>query len=334
MKRLIISDLHLTDKPLDVYRWGIFKWLKKVILENKVDRLYILGDLTHRKNHHSSFLVNRIVHELFDISKHIEIIILKGNHDYVDEDEPFYHFLSVYPNIHFYKDIYFQDKELFLPHTNRDLDKWNTYNFDDYDFVYLHQALIWAKLENKYSLKEGLDIQDFKDFKDTMFISGDIHKPQVMGDNFIYTGSPYPINFGDDFTGRALLIDDKNNIKEIPYETIKKHKINIRKIKELDDYELTKDDQVNIEVNLLKSELHEFFQYKKQIKEYCKEKQVYLHSVTMKIIEGRRRLKKKISNGIKKDAINDDETLSNYCKTEELGQTYLDIGNEIIGGSA
>ena len=55
MLTLLTSDLHLTDRPNDAYRWDFLsKWLWGI----RFDSLVILGDLTEEKDCHSSVLVN------------------------------------------------------------------------------------------------------------------------------------------------------------------------------------------------------------------------------------------------------------------------------------
>ncbi len=49
MKILFISDLHLTDAPLDAYRFEFLSWLLQKLKELKPDYLFILGDVTHEK---------------------------------------------------------------------------------------------------------------------------------------------------------------------------------------------------------------------------------------------------------------------------------------------
>jgi UDP-2,3-diacylglucosamine pyrophosphatase LpxH len=57
MKAIITSDLHLTDRPQDEYRWGIFPWLVNQSKELEVENLFILGDLTDFKDKHSAKII-------------------------------------------------------------------------------------------------------------------------------------------------------------------------------------------------------------------------------------------------------------------------------------
>ncbi|HWY34909.1 MAG TPA: hypothetical protein VNX68_09695, partial [Nitrosopumilaceae archaeon] len=69
MSILITSDLHLTDKDRDEYRWGLFPWLKQQIISYKPTTLLFLGDTTDAKDRHSAKLTNRIVDCFTDLAK-------------------------------------------------------------------------------------------------------------------------------------------------------------------------------------------------------------------------------------------------------------------------
>ena len=96
---IITSDLHLTDRARDEYRWELFPWLIELVEETGSDEVLILGDLTDAKNNHSAELVNRMVKELTNLPAHV--YVLKGNHDYVDPDQPFFGFLNEIPGVRF-----------------------------------------------------------------------------------------------------------------------------------------------------------------------------------------------------------------------------------------
>ncbi|RPI87194.1 MAG: hypothetical protein EHM40_23155, partial [Chloroflexi bacterium] len=82
MTWLVTSDLHLTDRPRDAHRFGLFKWLAKKQRKHGVKATFILGDITDKKDNHSSALVNRVVNELTQLEP--PVYVLKGNHDFID----------------------------------------------------------------------------------------------------------------------------------------------------------------------------------------------------------------------------------------------------------
>src|SRR5271170_7219973 len=93
---LITSDIHLTDNHRDDYRWKLFPFLAEQIEKHNVHYLLCLGDVTETKDGHKSSLVNRVVDEfkwLVDTYK-IQLFILKGNHDFIDPNLPYFRFLD------------------------------------------------------------------------------------------------------------------------------------------------------------------------------------------------------------------------------------------------
>ena len=83
---ILITDLHLTEKQEDQYRFNIFPWLVTRHSKDKSIRaVFILGDLTDRKDNHSAWFVNKIVSSLRALTAHFDdVFILKGNHDAAD----------------------------------------------------------------------------------------------------------------------------------------------------------------------------------------------------------------------------------------------------------
>ena len=227
---LLISDLHLTSKPSDEYRWGIFPWLRSTLCKKSgIQSLVILGDLTDSKDFHGSLLVNRIVNELLSLTPLVQqIYILKGNHDYLKPtDPPFFSFLGHHEKITYIDTPYVDNNVfesdalcLFLPHTRTPKTDWAQYSFLQYDFVFMHQTVRGAKASNGVRMDGELD-NVFDDVPSIRIYSGDIHVPQDIGD-VRYVGSPYPVHFGDRFRSRALVIDGRFQEHEIGFKTLKR----------------------------------------------------------------------------------------------------------------
>lgn len=332
--KLVCADLHLTDNIKDEYRWKIFSWLADRGMEGGYERpksLYIIGDLCDRKDHHSANLVNRLIGNfkmLLDVFTNI--VVVKGNHDY-DKDEltPFFNFISSIPNMNFINEPKVIDNSLFLPHTRTKIKEWNTFDFNKYSHVYLHTMILGAKLHDGYISEEGLAIEDFKSFKDTMFISGDIHIPQDIGSNFKYVGSPYPIKFGDDYKGRVLFVKD-NSILSIPHNSIRKHSWKIFTKSFCDDTFGLKDyrigDHVKIEIHLHQSEFQEYYKLRKSVTEFCKDKKLELFSIEMKPIKSRRITLKEFTNKL----VSSDLILKEFCDQQKLSKEQLEIGKKLL----
>ena len=104
MALIITSDLHMTDRLADEYRWPIFPWLKESAAKNQCIEVLLLGDITDAKDHHPSRLVNRLCEALFKLSEEFTVIWLSGNHDFLGTaNEAFFRFLDSVDNIRFIK---------------------------------------------------------------------------------------------------------------------------------------------------------------------------------------------------------------------------------------
>src|SRR6266567_2832077 len=94
MTTLVTADLHLSSNPRDAYRHERMWEIRKILKKYEVDRLLILGDLTEQKDHHSAELVNEVVNHMILFSECCPVTILRGNHDYVSSECPFFVFLK------------------------------------------------------------------------------------------------------------------------------------------------------------------------------------------------------------------------------------------------
>src|ERR1035441_7279011 len=99
MRLLIFSDPHLTDNPLEEYRWTFLEQkLPALIAEHRIDTVWCLGDVVDRKDRHSGELVNRLVSAVLALQTPLNILM--GNHDGPNADNPAYwSFLSTLPNV-------------------------------------------------------------------------------------------------------------------------------------------------------------------------------------------------------------------------------------------
>lgn len=271
---LLISDLHLTDKTRDEYRWSIFDFVLEHYEKNDDKNLVILGDLTDSKDHHSAILVNKIIWSLQElVEKGMEIFILKGNHDYIDPDLPFFQFLEEFRYINYIKNPHLWliqgERCLFLPHTRNPIDEWATDKVvaehkKQCELVFIHQSVIGSVTSNGYTMEKGLRPKYFDQFRGAVF-AGDIHVPQEVGP-VTYVGSPYSIRFNDSFEGRALAltqfpvakcgtsIPSCNLLQNIlPTKLQSRRTIDIFDVDDLQKANAYPDDQVKVRVHVKKS---------------------------------------------------------------------------------
>lgn len=261
---ILTSDIHLTDRKEDDYRWGLFGFLKDLVISSSSKRVFILGDLTIFKDNHSSKLVNRLVSGILDIvSVGCEVHILMGNHDYLDAGQPFFGFLNNLDGVHYYSSIQHcvgDTSILMLPHTRNPLEDWGRAEgireyLRKFNTVMMHQTIDQSVASNGQRM-EGMSRSLFKGARARIY-SGDIHVPQDIA-RVTYIGAPYPITYGDSYNPRVLVVRKGKERSEC-FETIKKHTIIVRDIEDASVFEgVGVGDQVKLRIEVCQGEDWEF----------------------------------------------------------------------------
>lgn len=345
MSVLITSDLHFTDVPIDSYRWKLFPWLHEQIEKYGVDELYFLGDLCEKKDKHSSILVNRIVSEMSELLKKVDIYCLAGNHDFIDENTPFFKFLGS----GFEGSLrYFEEKGtaqtslgkvLFLPYRGvegySEIEK--EVNEGLYDYVFMHECFSGCKVSSGIFLNEGMDASRLKNNKSTnswkkrKVFSGHIHIPQEVG-AVEYIGSPYPVYFGDDYQGRVILIDDKKKQSDLYFPCLERWSLRVRSVKELEKSGLQSGDQAKIKVELYRSEMYQWHEIKKQVKKWGEDKGVMICSVELVPMDKVEKIENRKEDSFLEKIESDQEILKRFSSNEKLGRSFVRVGLELLKG--
>jgi predicted phosphodiesterase len=204
MRRLVTADIHISKNPIDAYRLAFLKENLPVLVDKyKPNELLVLGDITQEKDQHPASLVNEVVGAFHNLAKRCKVIILQGNHDASAVEYPFFEFLNYIDNIQWIRTPTEEANCLYLPHTRDHKKDWQGLSFEDRDFIFAHNTFTGAKVNGQ--TLSGIPATVFPD--DACVLSGDIHEPQTLG-SVTYIGSPYAVNFGDDFPFRVLLLDD------------------------------------------------------------------------------------------------------------------------------
>ncbi len=334
---IITSDLHLTSNPLDAYRFELFRFLKEQCQEHSVAYVFILGDLTDLKDNHSAKLVTKIVRSLTDLSKHAKVIILKGNHDYIDADEPFFGFLNKIENVKFVitpkRCMSIGGKNfMFLPHAREPLKEWEHMAIDKtkgIDYIMMHQTMDGSVASNGYALK-GLNTSIFKKSKSLIF-SGDIHVPQSIG-KVRYVGSPYHVHYGDSFKPRLLLVSGTTQ-RDLYFPCLHKHSVRISHPDKLKSWVEANDvrpfDQVKVRLSLGREEYANWQKYKQQIIMTCGYINVHLHSVELEPRSGSAKKNKKLQGSM--NFISDpNDVLKKFCKRQKTSTYNKTMGEKLI----
>lgn len=333
---LMTSDLHFTDRANDQYRFDIFEWLKIRIADKKADYLFILGDITDSKDHHSAALVNKILSSIRDVRDTcgVEIIILKGNHDYINVDEPYFHWFNE-EGIRFISRpelLRIAGKDcLFLPHTRQYLKDWKKVNMKKPDFIFIHQTLVGAVASNGMEMPSGVPRGVFDKAKDScIIIAGDIHVPQMVG-RVEYCGAPYPITFGDSYNPRVLYYDGKK-MHTMPRSTISKKTITLAFNDDFDSeakaHGVTAGDQLKLRIAIPAEHLEAGKELKLAAQEAFEQRGAFVASVEIRVPPPELRPEAKGTSGSEDQTAT--ELLDGYAKAFGIGPEALAVGRELL----
>jgi DNA repair exonuclease SbcCD nuclease subunit len=329
MKWLLTSDTHLSDRPKDRYRFGLFDWLATQQERHAVTATFILGDITDKKDNHSALLVNKTVNSLLKLRP--PIYLLKGNHDFIDPANPFFEFLNYVDGIEFINEPLFvrQLGVAFLPHqpSQEALDAACDVIPAQIEAVMTHQCYQGAIAETGAALT-GLRASPIEAKRPKGIWAGDVHKPQRLSGGVTYVGAPYHKRFGDDFQPRVLLVE--NGIEQnLYYPSLHKWALTVHDGDEiLNNVNLHKGDQVKITIQMTAEEVIEWNQYKQRVLDACKERGVEVFGVRLEITSSRRKSAVKHDSTLKRP----DEILEEFCKSEKVAANIKRVGFELLKG--
>jgi DNA repair exonuclease SbcCD nuclease subunit len=323
---LLTSDLHLTDRPRDEYRWGLFPWLAKQQDKCGVTATFIAGDITQDKDKHSATLVNRMVDELIGLKP--PIYILTGNHDYIRRDNPYFRFLSTIDGVHFVTEPTLIGSVAMIPHQPDQASLDSACRIAAKAQMALgHQCISGAIAETGRALT-GLawPLAGSKALPLGTFL-GDIHRPQRLENGVTYIGSPYPIRFGDDFTPRVLLLKNGKE-QNLYYPSPRKWVLTVRDEDEiLNNEDLHKGDQVRITVEMTREEVCEWNTHRQRVLAACKELGLEVYGCELKVNTSERR-----ERSVLKTARSPEDVLASFCKAENVSSAIKKAGIELIKG--
>jgi len=227
-------------------------YLAKLIEDHAVDTLLILGDITEEKNFHSDVLVNDVVELLYNFGCLCKVLILRGNHDYVDADCPFFHFVRRISNVRWINKptprLQFgpDNNGLFLPHTLNYERDWKDVDFaGGENWIFAHNTFAQTKTDHGHRLK-GIPTSVFP--KGVKVLSGDVHTPQTIGP-VTYIGAPYLVDWGDDYEPRVLLLKGKK-LSSLPMVGPQKRLVEVSSFAELAKAAVNEGDVVKVRFHL------------------------------------------------------------------------------------
>lgn len=224
MKFIHISDVHYGMKPDVGHPWSkersdaiknTFNNIITACKENKVDFLFISGDLFHRQA-----LVRDLkeINYLFSTIENVKIVLIAGNHDYLKKG-------SALDNFTFAKNVFFIKSPNLSSIYFRDL------NTAIYGFSYYSNEVTAAKLDGLHSppqdrinilLAHGGDAKHLPFDKQalvktgfTYYALGHIHKSEILFENkMAYSGSPEPLD-SNEYGEHGYILGEIDNESKI-----------------------------------------------------------------------------------------------------------------------
>jgi DNA repair exonuclease SbcCD nuclease subunit len=225
---LLTADLHLDDREVNGYRWGVFTAIEQWVKEQPNQAVVIIaGDLGDKKDRHSARFVNRLVEELDHlVGMGVVFHITCGNHDAPISGIPYWNMLNGRKGVHFYTKPTKLGALLLLPYADDPAKEWAGLDWAGVRCAILHQTVTGVIGNNGHKLENAKMPPLPRGIK---YYAGDIHDPQLVG-RVQYIGSPHPINYGDTYPCRMLEIDANSFeiTKIIPMAAIKKHVVEYR----------------------------------------------------------------------------------------------------------
>jgi hypothetical protein len=293
---LLVGDLHLTTQPRDAYRWLVFDQIKQALLKHQPKHLVLLGDLTDEKDRHAAELVNKICDNLVALGQNSNryIHIVRGNHDGIDPEWPYFRFLGNLPGVQFYAQPaeMFGNRDAFvLPHSRDPLVDWKAIDFSCYKTVFAHVTVKGAEAESGVALRSVIGADYFRK-RDVIVYSGDVHVPQKIGP-VVYVGAPYPIRFGDKFKPRLVYLG-KAKALSIEVPTIARMMLDLKDASELSPsrrpnlVKVNSGDQAKVRLHLPEDRLGDWLAQRRAIIAHCRKLGLDLVSVEVVREEGAR----------------------------------------------
>jgi hypothetical protein len=322
MTWLIASDLHLSDRPRDSYRWPIFRWLARQQREHNVTATYLLGDLTDRKDNHSSTLVNRFIDELLLLRP--PIYLLRGNHDGLNPSNPYFRFLQTIEGLDFVVEpTVLPQGVAMIPHQpdQAAFDRACGIVGHKAPAVMMHQVLDGAVAESGSRLS-GLRASLVEAKRPLRWYSGDVHSPQVLNCGLTYVGAPYHVRFGDDYDPRVLLVG--NTQVDLHFPCLRKWVLRVGR-----DWAPTprirKGDHVKIIVTLSREEIVDWAKIKGHILDTCRALEVQVFGIELEVPQaGSGKAKVAVAGQSPKD------TLVAFCQAEKVPNNIKQVGMELL----
>jgi hypothetical protein len=192
----------------------------------------------------------------------------------------------------------------------------------DHHFVLMHQTFKGSIVANGMEM-DGID-PNMGAVSDTIWISGDIHVPQQIGD-VLYCGAPHPINFGDSYTPRILLWDRKG-VRSLIRSATKKHVIETATISDPKIGDIAPGDFAKVILKLTPADSTEWETQRSLLEQMAARGGWTLAGFEVRIEDPSGPLKGRASKELKSPA----DVLKDFCAKNSIPTEMLTLGEKLL----
>lgn len=322
---ILTADTHFTSSKADEYRWQLFDELSRLLKRDRDKHLYILGDLTDRRDRHPSDLVNQLIDRFRNLTAQgAQVTILMGNHDRpLYAEKPYWSFLSDVPNLSFIRTPTARGKLLLLPWCKDPKAEWADITMELYECVFCHQTFDGSHMGGNRVYEGSLRVSDVFP-RHLAIYSGDVHIPQSIG-RLSYVGAPHPIKFGDDYRCRVLVLDGQFNIfEDITLHPPAKRTITINSVNDLHDIVVHKGDAAKIRITIPMHRMNRWESDRNIIAQWARERGVTISGIEPTVEIAPR------TNAESDDFSDPYELLTAFAASEGIDDEVLLVGFELM----
>lgn len=259
----------------------------------------------------------------------VRITILKGNHDYVDEETPFFKFMNYIPHVTFVNIPRFKKRvggvrSFWLPHNGHarlGQELREIVSENEVEVMFMHETVHQAVVNDRSLV--GYRSANFYSQLGIPILSGDVHQAQVLG-NVEYVGAPYAIDFGDVVT-RSCIVFDTDERYEYLFPAPQKKQVVISTTDDLDKLELGSGDLVRVQIIVDPNGINTASELRSKLIQLANEKELVLDGVEMILT---------ITNdsGALPEGVFqvDENTFYEFCKAHNLDTTVAQYGYKLL----
>lgn len=265
MKFLCIGDPHFRTEELDELD-SYIEQICKIIDENDLDFVVMLGDLLHDHEKINTLALNKACRFVSELCKRIETYLLVGNHDMINasqflSENHWMNPLKSFPRVTVVDKLVSYESFLFLPFVpnGRFLEALGDTDLSSIKCIFAHQEFKGCKMGSIIS-----ETGDEWDLKYPTVITGHIHDKQQPQPNIIYVGSSRQHSFAEK-ADKSVSIFDNDLVRTEVFLDLPKKKIKYMNIDKAYNFEIPKDTNIKLKISI-KCNQEEFKSFRKSDK--------------------------------------------------------------------